>query len=303
MREEARSRGWSLPTERRSRGAIFCTVLFLGLVLQVGTVEAQEIDIIGSLRFSSTESTTIYNLSYGIGTLYTDTTDREYEEFIPPFAPPGGYLVAFDRECSISDGDPPCYFRQDFRGVPDSVASGENNRFSISYRIRVRNATGKGLTIAILNSDWPRGLDSLRVVDGTFAAAFDRTFTGPEVTTIEDPETLWLDVTAYYNLNTLSAPSEPLESTKYGSAIDLLSTIANPVTTQTITLPSGLADPGGIVRLVDVNGRVMRTVDFSQREGGSALLDLQGLPTGAYYLLYVDRNGLLRDRRAFVIAL
>lgn len=257
-------------------------------------LNAQEIDITGRVRFSSTESTTVYALSYGVGTQYTDTTDSDFEEFIPPFAPPGGYLIAFDRECSISDGDPPCYFRQDFRGVPDSVTGGENNRFSISYRIRIRNATGKGFTLSILNNDWPRGLDSLRIVDATLAAAFNRIFTGPEVTTIDDPETTWLDVTAYYNLNTLSVATDIVQSKA------LLSTIANPVTGSQIQIPEGAADLGGNLLLVAVDGRVIRSVEV--QESLTDAIDVSSLPSGYYYLLYHDKNDILRERRPLLIS-
>ncbi len=285
--------------EEKSRTGELARIASMVIVLTLTglgsmTLHAQEIDIVGKIRFSSTESTTIYTLSYGVGTLYTDTTDRDFEEFVPPFSPPGGYLIAFDRPCSISDGDPPCYFRQDLRGVPDSVVGGENNRFSISYRIRVRNATRKGITLSILNSDWPRGLDSLHVVDGTFAAAFDRTFTGPEVTTIDDPETTWLDVTAYYNLNTLSVAEV------VSRARALLSTIGNPVTGAEIHLPEGGSDLAGTLLLVGVDGRVIRTIELA--ESVDRLIDVSSLPSGYYYLLYQDSKGHLREQRSLLIA-
>ncbi len=255
------------------------------------SAQGEDVDITGTLRFSSTASTTVYILSYGVGSNYTDTTDPGFEEFVPPFSPPGGYLIAFDRECSVTDGDPPCYFKQDFRGVPDSVASGENPQFALSYRIRVRNATRVGFQLAILNGDWPRGLDSLHVVDAQLASAFEKTFTGPEVAEVTDPETLWLNVTAYYNLQTLSVA----EGVGAGS---ILASVVNPVMGQPLVLSSeDLPAPGGRLLLVDVNGRVL----VDREVEGEVVVETDHLPNGAYHLLYFDRSGMLGEKRSILV--
>ena len=186
------------PALSRYRLSILWLFLFALTLPMQG--QEEEVDIQGTLRFSSDVTPTVYILSFGVGTLYTDTTDREYEDYIPPFAPPGGYLIAFERECTESDGLPPCYFKQDLRGLPDSVREMGLTRFALTYRLRIRNSTNEGLRLAIRNADWPAGLDSLHIVDIQLASAFDQTFTGPTIDTISDPQTTWLDVTAYYNL-------------------------------------------------------------------------------------------------------
>lgn len=254
--------------------------------------QEEAVDIRATLRFSSDVSQAIYILSFGVGTDYTDTTDREFEEFIPPFSPPGGYLIAFERECQESDGDPPCYFKQDFRGIPDSVRDRGLKQFALTYRLRIRNSTDKGLNLAIRNPDWPAGLDSVRIVDVQLASAFDETFTGPAIDTVSDPQTVWLDVTAYYNL----AVSSVIEEMRPSEG--LLNQLVNPVVGQSLRLGSEILQRGGRLMLVTPDGRSVVERPLGEGDG---VLQLEGLPNGLYHLIYFDRGGVLRERRSIVL--
>jgi hypothetical protein len=257
------------------------------------TGQEENVDIRATLRFSSDVSSTIYILSFGVGSDYTDTTDREFEEFIPPFAPPGGYLIAFERECQESDGDPPCYFKQDFRGIPDSVKERGLKQFTLTYRLRIRNLTNEGLNLAIRNPDWPVGLDSVRIVDIQLASAFDETFTGPRIDTVSDPQTVWLDVTAYYNL-AVSSVTEKLRPSE-----ELLHQLVNPVVGHSLSLSPEIRQRGGRLVLVTHDGRSV--VEHSLQQGDAGILPLEGLPNGPYHLIHFDRRGVLREGRSIVL--
>ena len=278
------------PALSRYRLSILWLFLFALTLPMQG--QEEEVDIQGTLRFSSDVTPTVYILSFGVGTLYTDTTDREYEDYIPPFAPPGGYLIAFERECTESDGLPPCYFKQDLRGLPDSVREMGLTRFALTYRLRIRNSTNEGLRLAIRNADWPAGLDSLHIVDIQLASAFDQTFTGPTIDTISDPQTTWLDVTAYYNLEVASV--EDAEGPSEG----LLAQLTNPVVGERLHLGAGIAARGGTLMVVASDGRSV--AEHSLEEGGE-VLQLDGLPTGHYHLVWFDRNGILQERRSLLL--
>ena len=282
--------------DRLTRGRIrllIPSLILLGISLSLPLKgQEEDVDIRATLRFSSDASPTIYLLSFGVGTDYTDTTDREFEEFIPPFAPPGGYLIAFERECQESDGDPPCYFRQDFRGIPDSVKERGLKQFALTYRLRIRNSTNRGLNLAIRNPDWPAGLDSVHIVDIQLASAFDETFTGPVIDTVSDPQTVWLDVTAYYNLAVSSVTEEMRPSE------GLLNQLVNPVVGQSLSLGPEIMQRGGRLMLVTADGR---SVVERSLEGDQGVLPLEGLPNGLYHLIYFDRGGVLRERRSIVL--
>lgn len=273
---------------------LLAALLALFSISMTTALSAQETDeeIVGTIRFSSASSTTVYVLSFGVGTQYTDTTDREHEDYIPPFLPPGDYLVAFERECTESDGLPPCYFKQDLRAIPDSVREKGLTQFQVNYRLRLRNSTNQGLQLAIRNPDWPRGLDSLRIVDAQLASAFDRTFTGPAVAQVSDPQTSWMNVTAYYNLAVASVDRD--ESRQE----NLLAQLANPVDRGTVTLSSELLQSGGRLVLMSPDGRQVLEHDLGT---DGAALQVDRLPGGLYHLLRFDRDGEMVEGRSMVI--
>ena len=262
-------------------------ILVVGIITTSYQLRSQDriVDIVGTLRFSSERSSIIYNLSYGVGTNYTDTTEREYEESVPPFLPPGGYLIVFERECTPSDGDPPCYWKQDLRGIPDSVGDQLRTQFALKYNIHIHNQTGAGFQLSILNSDWPVGVDSVNIVDPDVPTAFNETFTGPAIVTIEDEFTARLAVTAYYNLATLS-----VMDFIQGTSEKQLHIGPNPSFRETTVVTE--MRPGDRIIVMNLMGETVLSREITESTN-RFVLPIEGLTEGMYIVAYKDANGLL----------
>lgn len=255
-------------------------------ILAPTTVQSQDkIDIIGKLRFFSPAITQPQVLQYGTGTDYTDTTDREVEEFLPPFVPPGNsFLVYLDRACDANDGDPPCWWDTDLRAVPADVQSGEVKQFAIEYTVGVKNNTGGTLFLSILNPDWPDEVDSIHVEDAMLARAFNHTFTGPVQIEMTDPLTSQLKVIVYYNLNTLSVAADAgVESTEQ------LLLQPNPAHASTITVNSHFK-VGESLSVANMRGQVLMET-FVQEETASVQINTEALPSGMYVVVRMNEKG------------
>jgi len=269
------------------------TIYAVLLMLLIGTMttwsQEPEIDIRGTLRFSSVEHPTLGPnvINYGAGTLYTDSTDREYEDEIPPFnALPGSFVIAFLRPCS--DVEAICWWNQDLHGIPDSVTEGGLTRFALRYTINISNGTNQGFRIAINNNDWPLGVDSIKIFDRVLPRAYTRVFTGPTIDTIDDPETSILDVTVYYNLRTLSVDRDAvLESS--------LAVAPNPLRGENLSLHGRFAGNDRIL-IVDALGRTVDEKMIAEETENIAWNALT-IPSGVYYLLHFDEKGMLHGRR------
>ena len=264
---------------------------FLSILTPATTQSQDNIEIIGQIRFFSPAITQPQVLKYGTGTNYTDTTDREVEEFLPPFVPPGNsFLVYLDRDCDANDGDPPCWWKTDLRAVPADVEHGEATRFAIEYTIGIKNNTGGTLFLSILNPDWPDAVDSIHVEDAMLARAFNHTFTGPVQIEMEDPLTSVLDVVVYYNLNTLSvatdAGREPAEQ---------LLLQPNPAKASTITVHSNFK-AGESLLVANLRGEVLME-EFVQEERPSLQVHTGDLPSGTYVVVRMNakRQVLVRE--------
>jgi hypothetical protein len=257
------------------------------------SAQGSDVDIQGTLRFSSLEHPTLGPniINYGTGTLYTDSTDRAYEDEIPPFgALPGSFVFAFLRPCS--DDEVICWWNQDLRGIPDSVTEGGVTRFELRYTITISNGTNQGFRVGINNNDWPLGVDSIKIFDRVLPRAYTQVFTGPTIDTIDDPETSILDVTVYYNLRTLSVDRD-------ATVESALAIAPNPLRGENLSL-QGRFDGNDRLLLVDALGR---TVDEKMvtEETTQIAWHALGIPTGVYYLLHFDEKGLLRGRRQLTV--
>lgn len=270
-------------------GAVILLIAPFGSTAQTG-----ELDITGAFRFSNPRTTTTYTLTYGVGSNYTDTTDKEYETFVPPFPPPDGFLMVFDRECAPSDGDPPCFFLEDLRGVPDSVANPEGtDRFSIVHRIRVLTPTGSGFSLRINNGDWPLGVDSIRLTEEHIAPSIDTLLTGPLVLSTSQSDIRALRVVVYYNLRTLSVePDLLLASDRF----DPFDRIENPVLSGSIDL-GAVIGPGDDVMLIDMTGRVVRRTSGER----ATPIAVDDLPVGPYHLVRYNRQTGERSERTVIV--
>lgn len=260
-------------------------VILIGAFCSPVSAQDESINITGTIRFYSPSITQPQPLDYGVGTLYTDGTDPSKEGQIPPFPPPGSsYLVYLDRECDPEDGDPPCWWKADLRGVPDSVINGGKKQFKIKYRIGVENNTGKPLVLSILNPDWPAGVDSMHVVDAQLARAFDHTFTGPVEIEIEDILTKYLDVTVYYNLNVSSVQADQRSVLR-----ESLTVLPNPVLSSSLTV-DGDFHAGDQLELTAVSGEVLLTEQLADSRR-SIVLNVEKVASGAYILVQKDGQG------------
>lgn len=273
----------------RLYGMILGVLCFCAATSMVGQETA--VDIIGNVRFNSPRVTQVQTLSYGVGTKYTDSTDQDYEELIPPFPPPGGFLIILDRACDVSDGDPPCYWKQDFRGLPDSVADLESPEFSIEYNlVLVNNATGANMMLTILAPDWPANVDSIHFVDVQLPRAFNHTLTGPAQLEITDEFTKYIKMTVYYNLTVSS-----VESVSRGEeVVSGLNLRPNPVNDEDVLLRSAF-NTGDRVLISDMLGRVV-----AERGVREAVEELQigtgELPEGMYMVVRVNTEGEIVGR-------
>lgn len=276
---------------------VCAAVLLAGLFLAAPVARGQDkIKIIGEIGFFSPSITKSQTLAYGTGTDYTDSTDRDVEDFIPPFVPPGNsFLVYLDRECDANDGDPPCWWGKDYRAVPEDVVNGSETRFSIEYSIGIKNNTGGTLHLAILNYQWPAGVDSIHVEDAMLARAFNHTFTGPVQIELEDPLTTQLKVIVYYNLNTLSVESE-----SQGVASEAALAIQpNPGRGGVVTV-SSVFRTGESVLVTDLLGRVVfeKSLDV-----GTASIELPAgeFVPGNYMVARLDARGRVLARKTLQI--
>ena len=272
-------------------------VLLAGLILSAPTAHSQDkIEIVGEIGFFSPNITKPQILSYGAGTEYTDTTDRDVEDYIPPFVPPGNsFLVYLDRECDANDGDPPCWWSKDYRAVPDEVVNGGETRFSIEYSIGIKNNTGSTLHLAILNFQWPAGVDSIHVEDAMLARAFDHTFTGPVQIEIEDPLTSQLKVVVYYNLNTLSVNAESVAVEAEGT----LTVQPNPGQGTSVMVRSAFK-AGETILVTDMLGRTV--IENAIHENASSLeLPTSELFPGNYMVVRLDSRGRIVTRKTLQI--
>ncbi len=276
----------------RQQPGLLGAIATLLLVSTVG-LQAQEVDITGTLRFSSERTATHYDLEYGVGSIYTDTTDRDYETFVPPFTPPDGFLMALQRECTVTDGDPPCFFLQDFRGVPDSVSGPEaNDQFALTYKINVNTPTGTGFRMRINNGDWPLGVDSIHLVELHIAPSIDTVLTGPLVFATNQDDISALEFTVYYNLRTLSVHA----ATSVGVQ-ESLGGLENPVNGGIQTLDRWIA-PGDRLVCVDMAGRIVLQ---SNAVAGAITVDFDRLVSGSYRILLLDSDGTPRESRSLVL--
>lgn len=261
-------------------------------------VIAQEtdVDIVGTIRFYSTRVTQVQSLSYGVGSKYTDSTDPDYEEMIPPFPPPGGYLIVLDRACSSIDGDPPCYWKQDFRGVPDSIQELESPEFSIEYDVLiVNNSTGAGVTLSILAPDWPPNVDSIHFVDVQLPKAFNHTFTGPGEAEVTDEFTKYIKMTVYYNLNVSSIKAESVGE----SPLLSLGVRPNPVEGNEVVVNSAF-QAGDRVVVADMLGCSVAQHTFTQN-AGEVRMGTAELSAGSYMIVHLNRKGEVLGRNLLQI--
>lgn len=270
---------------------ILCIALVIGGITAPLTAQENDVDIIGTLRFRSPGVTQVQTLSFGVGDKYTDSTDREYEEFIPPFPPPGGFLIVLDRACSSGDGDPPCYWKQDYRGIPDSIAEIETPRFSIDYDILiVNNSTGAGLILTMLAPDWPQHVDSIHLVDVQLPRAFEHTLTGPAVVEITDEFTKYIKMTVYYNFEVSAV--EAAQDVR-GVEKALLVT-PNPANGNEVVVRSAFQS-GDRVAVADMLGRVITEVEVEKGEN-DIRIGTADLPPGNYMILRLNARGEVRGR-------
>ena len=271
---------------------IIASLLLGGMICETARAQEEIIDIVGRLNFTSERSSSAYHLYYGVGSNYTDTTDKAYEQFIPPFTPPQDYLIVFERECTYSDGDPPCFWNEDLRGVPDSVKEGKQH-FALTYRIRsVSNQTGAGFKLSILNPDWPDGLDSINIVDPIVPTAFNRTITGPITGVVIDQFTSRLTLTAYYTV-------EPASGVQTEEHEDNHLVIApNPVLDGRVHVAGPLRAGDQLVVIDNRGERVM----WREMTNEQKMVELQDdLPSGAYFLLHLDTSGSVLGKASFQI--
>ncbi len=266
--------------------SVLLVALVIGGIAAPLMAQEGDVDITGTLRFRSPGVTQVQTLFFGVGDKYTDSTDREYEEFIPPFPPPGGFLVVLDRACSSGDGDPPCYWKQDYRGLPDSIAEIETPQFSIDYDIQiVNNSTGKGLILTMLAPDWPQNVDSIHFVDVQLPRAFEHTLTGPAVIEITDEFTTYIKMTVYYNLEVSTVE----EATDAGIAESALQVAPNPANGNEIAVRS-IFQAGDRVAVADMLGRVIVETEAAKGER-EIRIGTAALPSGNYMVMRLKATG------------
>lgn len=272
------------------------SILLAGLLCVVSAMSVEiawgqePLEIIGTLRFSSPVASPAQALQYGVGAHYTDTTDRDDEDFIPPFpALPGTFVVYLDRACDSKDGDPPCWWQADFRSIPDS-AKGESSQFWIEYRIGISNNTERTLSLSIFPLDWPSGVDSIYVEDVILPRAFQHTLTGPVEVEIEDIQTTQLRLRVYYNLNTLSVDQELVESV---SPI-LLEVLPNPSVYDQVILRSAFRQ-GDRILVTDMLGRVVNEIDVPEA-AEEIRIGTAGMAAGNYPVAKLNEKGEIVGR-------
>lgn len=265
------------------------------LLFHVGILSAQELyESIGKIRFTSEiqSGDPAVNIFYGFGTSYTDTTDQAEVEI--PFLPPQNYYAWLNRVCDGPFAGDPCIWQEDFRGVPDSVASGDKTRFTLTFNVGLRNNTGGPLRLTILNPDWPEGVDSIHLVDPVVPTAFNKTFTRPATALIEDRFTTKLTLTVYYNLATLSVHS--IEADKVGT--NHLLVAPNPVLSGGISV-TGQMDAGDHLLIVNSRGEVISRIEVPQSE--EKIEVGSDIPSGGYFLLHLNREGAVMGRQTFQV--
>ena len=273
--------------------AVFGAFVLIALfAMQSQRAECQsEVDIIGTVRFYSPTITEPQALRYGAGTSYVDSTDRDIENFIPPFPPPGNsFLVYLDRACDVNDGDPPCWWENDFRSVPADVLSGEQQQFSIEYRIGIINNTGGTLSLSILNPDWPAGVDSIHMEDVMLARAFDHTFTGPVRIELEDPLTSQLKVIVYYNLSTSSVGTE----NDVAGQLEPMTLQPNPINSGVTTIHADFKQNESLL-VTNVRGQVLAEEVIAEQTE-AVELETSNLASGMYIVIRVDAMGKIQAR-------
>lgn len=265
------------------------------LLCQVGILSAQEqYESIGKIRFTSEiqSGDPAVNIFYGFGTPYTDTTDQAEVEI--PFLPPQNYYAWLNRVCDGPFAGDPCIWQEDFRGVPDSVASGDKTEFTLTFNIGLRNNTGGSLRLTILNPDWPAGVDSINLVDPIVPTAFNKTFTRPATALIEDRFTTKLTLTVYYNLATLSVHSAEADE----SGTNHLLVAPNPILNGGIHV-TGNIDAGDHLLIVNSRGEVISRFEASQSE--ERIEFGSEIPSGGYFLLHLNRQGVVVGRQTFQV--
>lgn len=270
------------------RRLLLLTLLLIPALVLKG--RAQTVEVIDELSWITDDANDVWpqhTLRYGYGTDWSskpDTAGGKGEFIIPGFSPDG-----FDALFSgVEDyfGDKSNYAYSDVRGVPDSVASGQASKFSLTWTIALH--PGLGRPIIETQGNLRRGIDSVRIRSTASGSGFDHTFYGKgrETVTMNRSDIRQLEMTVWfdYGLLTSGVPQgTPVVADAHA--------VPNPLRSGERFSVVGVNDPEARYTVRDIMGR-----EIERSVGHPPVL----IESGNYILTVVEANGTMHRARLIV---